>query len=218
MTFEQLTAEICEALNLTSDEAKSRVGRRLNSRYRRVTTTIGLETSRRAQVSKAATIGNSQLTFEGIEKIIAVIRKDSGRDVPIVQVLYDELLKMSIVTEPPSHFAVYRMGTNTVTIAMNCVPTTTFTLYADGHESIATLSGGQTPAFPESFHDILIFGVLADEYRKMEKIGLQKEAESDYERRLSDLRMWIAKSGYLDIIQGKNSSRLYPWLSSYRNW
>jgi hypothetical protein len=34
------------------------------------------------------------------------------------------------------------------------------------------VSGSQEPAFPESFRDILIEGVLADEYRKLEKATL----------------------------------------------
>lgn len=212
MIFDELVSEVCERLNLTSDEAKSRVSRELNMRYRRVTSSIGLETSRRTQVSKAATIGSSSLTFTGIEKIIAVIDKSSGTDIILSQVTPDEIHILPVKEQPPRNFAVNRMHSTSVEITLDCVPTTTFTLYADGHVSLSTLSGGQAPDFPESFHDILIYGAMADEYRKMEKENYAKDSEIDYERRLSDLRMWIAKSAYLDIYQGKyNNSRL-RWL------
>jgi hypothetical protein len=48
------------------------------------------------------------------------------------------------------------------------IPQAAFTLQADGYERADTLTGSQEPAFRESFHDILIEGVLADEYRKLE--------------------------------------------------
>lgn len=286
-----MVAEVCEQLNLTSDDAKSRVGRQINRRYRRVTSSIGLQTSRFTQVSKTATIGNQSITFTGIEKIIAVIDKTSGIDIPISQVTVDELHITPLRSEPPRHFAVTNTHATTVTIKLDCIPSNygaqlativsggtgytindiltltggtfteagkfkvittssgvitgvipvspgtytvdasnpvsttggtgsgaTFTitfggllLYADGHVTVATLNGSNTPDFPESFHDVLVFGAMADEYRKMEKLQFAQTAEADFERRLSDLRMWIAKSAYLDIYQGRYSGKTFRW-------
>ena len=205
MIFEELVNEACERLGLASDEAKSRVGRELQNRYRRVTSGIGLETSRRAEVSKAATTGSRTITFTGVEKILAVFEKlsSSNRDTMLTQITVDQMHITSIRSEPPRNFAITGMHSNSVDVYLDCIPATTFTLYADGETSVTTLSGGQAPDFPESFHEILIFGAMADEYRRMEKLQFSRDCENDYEKRLSDLRMWIAKSAYLDIHQGR---------------
>lgn len=206
-----------ERLNLTSAEATARVGRNLNNRYKRLTSSIGMDTSRFTQVSKAATIGNQSLTFTGIEKVNTVIDKSSGKDLILEQLTQDEMHQISVRSEPPRHFSVTNMHYNTVTIYMDCVPTTTFTLYADGIVTLSTLSGTDVPDFPESFHEILVFGTMADEYRKMEKPQLAQAAELDYEKRLSDLRMFIAKTAWLDIYQGKDINR-YPWMRNGIPW
>lgn len=216
MIFDEIVAEVCERLNLTSDEARSRVGREVNARYRRLTSSIGLVTSRRTQVSKTATIGSQSITFGGIEKITAVIDKSSGSDITLTEITMSEFHDLSIRDQPPRNFVVNRTNQNSVEILMDCVPTTGFTLYADGHINLATLAGSQAPSFPESFHDILIFGVLADEYRKMEKLDFARDSELVYEARLSDLRMFLAKSAYLDIYPGKKFSRT-NWMGNVWN-
>lgn len=209
MIFDEIVAEVCELLNLTSDEAKSRVSRRINTRYRRVTSSIGMETSRRQTVPQIVTIGNRSVTFTSVEKLLGVIRKEGTKDMPLDQVTKDDMYLLPIKNDPPHNFAVTAMTTDTVTVYLDAIPATAYTLYGDALVSLTTLNGQQTPAFPESFHDILVFGVMADEYRKMEKPQLARDAEMDYEKRLSDLRMFIAKSAYLDAYQGKNA--VYRW-------
>lgn len=213
MTFEEIVSEVCERLNLTSDEAKSRVGREVNSRYKRLTASIGLETSRPTQVSQQATLGDRDLVFSGVEKIYNVVDKsDPNQDIVLTQITNDEMHITPIRTQPPRHYSVKAMGKNSVTVTLDCVPAAPlFTLYADGLANLSTLSGSEAPAFPESYHDILVFGAMADEYRKMEKEQLYMTAEKDYETRLSDLRMFIAKSAYLDIFQGRYSGRVFRW-------
>jgi len=203
--------EVAERLNLTSDEARSRIGRAVNNRYRRLTSSIGLDTTRRTQVSTAASIGIQTITFTGIEKVLAVIDKSSGKDIPLTQITPDEMHVQSLSNQPPRHFSINRVYATSVDILVDCIPATTFTLYADGLITVATLAGNQVPAFPESFHDILIFGAMADEYRKMEKMQLYQICESDYEKRLSDLRMLIAKSAYQDQYQGKSVTNKRWW-------
>lgn len=211
MTFDEIVAEVCEKMNLTSDEAKSRVARNVNTRYRRATSSIGMQPTRFVQVSATAIIGNRVLTFAGIEKIIAVIDKSSGVDIPVMQITTDEMHITPIKTDPPRKFAVQRMHNGGVDIIVNTIPASNFVLYADGHVVTGTITGTQSPDLPESFHDILVFGAMADEYRKMEKVQLAHDSEEDYERRLSDLRMWIAKSAYLDIYQGRYTGNNFRW-------
>lgn len=211
MIFDEIVSTVCNTLNLSSDDAKARVSAEVNARYRRVTSGIGMATSRQTQVLKAATIGNPDLVFSGITKITAVIDKSSGKDDPLTEITYDEWHTEPARQQPPTKYAVYLMGTSTVTVKLNCIPTTTFTLYADGIVNLSTLSGSQSPAFDEDFHDILVFGAMSDEYRRLEKVQLQKDAETDFEHRVSDLKMFIAKSGYLDIYQGKASEKANWW-------
>lgn len=206
MTCDELILEVCEHLNLTSDEAKSRVARRLNSRYRRVTSSIGLESSRRTTVSKAATIGNQTITFTGVEKLITIYTTSGNVHTILEEITPDEMLNEPLINGNPTKFTVVRMYPTSVDIKVNCIPATTFTLYADADVTLTTISGSSQPQFPESFHDILVFGVMADEYRKMEKAQLAMSAEQDYERRLSDLRMWIAKTAWKDIYSSKNTT------------
>lgn len=212
MIFDELVLDVAERLNLTSDEAKSRIGRALNARYRRLTSSIGMETTRRTQVSAVASIGVQTIIFTGIEKVLAVIDKSSGQDVPLTQITPDEMHVIALLgTDPPRNFSVNRTGATSVDILVDCIPTSAFTLYADGYITLNTLAGNQVPAFPESFHDILVYGAMADEYRKMEKMQLYQMCEQDYEKRLSDLRMLIAKSGYLTQFQGKTSNNRQWW-------
>jgi hypothetical protein len=55
----------------------------------------------------------------------------------------------------------------------------------------------------------------------MEKYQLAADRENKFQQRLSDMRMFIAKSGYLDIAQGKDkpSQTWYrPWYSRITTW
>lgn len=211
MTLNEMVSYIADQVNLTNPEAKARISRTVNVRYKRVTSSIGLIPTRREEASKAATIGNRYLTFTGIEKLDVVFRKVGTTNKLLDELTDDEMLKESLVDEPVTKFSIFSLAPNSVTIWMNCTPVTAFTLYAHGLADASTLSGNDTPAFPESFHDILIHGALADEYRRKENKELSKDSELEYERRLSDLRMFIAKSAYLEIYNNKNGKSAGWW-------
>jgi len=98
------------------------------------------------------------------------------------------------------------MGASSTTIYLDCIPTSVFILSADVYERTTTLSGTDEPLFDENYHDILVHWGKVPELLKMEKADLSEKAEADGEKRLSELRMFIAKSSYLDIYQGKQSS------------
>jgi len=205
MNFSEIVSETMDRLNLTSTTATTRVGKMVNDRLKRLTSSIGLETSRRLSTSTLVTVGSNTLTFPGVEKILAVFERlsSTSKDTMLNQLTADEMHVWPVSSQPPRNYAITNMHTNSVSIMIDCIPTTAFTLYADGQVSLITLSGTMSPDFSESYHDILVFGAMADEYRKMEKLALMQDAEANYERRLSDLRMWIAKNGYLDLYPGK---------------
>jgi hypothetical protein len=57
---------------------------------------------------------------------------------------------------------------------------------------------GDEPTFPADFHDILVEGARYEELRKMDKMmPLAQEAYGRFEKRMSDLRYFLAKSAYL---------------------
>lgn len=210
MTFTEIRTEIIERLNLTSSDALTRVGRAINRKYRLVTSSIGLELSRRITVSAALTPGVSTLTFTGVEKVINVFNRTVTPYRRLSEVTTEELRDKQpfVASDSPTMYSVDSHTSDSVTILINVIPQTAFTLYADVHTAVSDLSGSQEPAFPESFHDILIEGVLMDELRKMEKSSLAQFAQAEYEKILSDLRMWIAKNNFKDNYQGKTSASL----------
>lgn len=213
MTFTDIQTDLMDRLNLTSPDAQTRVGRAINRKYKEVTSSIGLEVARRTEVQADATLGVRELTFSSIEKVIAIIDKSSGSNRVLKEVTKQELNNKAAHTELPREYAIERMGASSVTIYLDCIPQTAFTLYAEGHETASTLSGVMEPAFPESYHDILIEGVLADEYRKMNNTEMMRTSLAIFEKRLSDLRMWIAKSSYLDIVQNGRNIKQMPGVS-----
>lgn len=206
-----MALHVADLVNLSSPEAIARIRRNINVRYKRVTSAIGLVTSRREELTQAVTIGNRMVTFTGIEKLDAVFRKVGTKNYPLKELTNDEMLTVNPRDEPPTSYSVFTTGPRSVTIWLDCTPATGFTLYAHGLADVSSLSNNDIPAFPESFHDTLIHGAMADEYRKMEKPGEFKQAEMQFEQRLSDLKMFIAKSAYTDIYPGKYRGRDGWW-------
>lgn len=207
-SFNELLLDVSSRLNLTSDEARARVFREINMRHRRATSSVGLAPTRRGTRSVNATIDNRNVIF-GLEKIEAVMYPrnpgavDNQPDV-LDEITRDEMITEPIKGEPPTKYAIDTTGPISTTIIINAIPQTTFELQAIGLTTAETLAGvADSPDFPESYHDILVWGALADEYRKMDKHGPAREMEFEYKRRLSELRMFIAKSAYLEIYQNK---------------
>lgn len=195
-----------DALNLSSPDAKIRIARGINMRYKRVTSAIGLIPTRREEVNAIVSAGSRYVEFTGIEKVDIVFYMTGGKKRILSQLTNDEMQATNVRTAwPPRYYSEKSIGPQSVTLQIDCTPEEDTTLFAMGLADATTLSNIDEPRFPESFHDILIHGVLADEYRKMEKLQYARDAEQDFERRLSDLKMFIAKSAYLTIYPGKHA-------------
>jgi len=151
-------------------------------------------TTRAVAVSAAKVLGVATVTFSGVQKITRVYDDTSGTRRYLTEKHWDELREKNPGTNNPTEWATQSADDDTVTILLNVLAQDTDVLKADGFLTTTDLSGSQVPAFPEDFHDILIEGVLADEYRKRERLDLAKISKAEYEARLSDLRMWFAKS------------------------
>lgn len=216
MTFDQIATEVMDRLNYSSSTALTRVGRAINRKYRLVTSSIGLQLSRRVRVQQAMSIGISTVTFTNTEKVIGLINQNVTPYRNLKELSIEELRNSQPYTasDGPSSYAVVAQASDSITVEVNCIPQTAFILFADVHQSVIDLVGTAEPAFPKSFHDILIEGVIADELRKMEKSALAQYAQHEFDRILSDLRMWIAKANYVDIYQGKNQDTRFAVGSS----
>ena len=204
-TFADIVSDVQKRMNLDSNESRERIGRSVNRRYKRVTSGIGLDLTRRTTVSALTVVGSNVVVFSGIEKIINVVDRLQPRYRVLDEVSVEYI--RSTQQTPNSIFAtVYAitgMGSGSVTVELDCLPATPFTLYSDGLVTAPVLTGSQVPAFAESFHDVLFHGALEDEYRKLEKIKLAQDEKAEFEQRFSDLRMFIAKSSYAAIVQGR---------------
>jgi hypothetical protein len=208
MTFDEIVAQVQAQTNLTSAESTTRVGKNINARYRRITSAIGINLSRRTTVQADVTIGVSTLTFLACEKIINVVDRSATPYRVLTECTVEQLRQEQPASNATARkYAIIGVDAHAVTVLLDCVPQTAFTLYADAYGRATTLSGSLEPAFEEDFHDILYYGALAEEYRKMQQPANAREAENNYEARLSDLRMFRTKSSYLDIMQGGNTRR-----------
>jgi hypothetical protein len=211
MTVNEMVEYIAEDLGTPGADTKMRIAHALNLRYKQVTSAIGMSPTRREELNATAVIGDRFMTFTGAEKLDVVFRKIGTKNIVITEVTDDEMLKLPVRTEPPTNFSIFSTAPANVTIQLDCTPTTQFILYAHVLGDATTLTGNDQPAFPESYHDLLIHGVKADEYRRREKMQLAKEAELAFQQRLSDLRMFLAKSAYLDIYRGKHATSEAWW-------
>lgn len=219
MTFDQVVDEVMERLNLTSLDARERVGRRVNTRYRKVVSSVGMQTSQRISTSVLCHgLTDTDLpvvVVPFIEKIYRITMSISGGVRVLKEKSFDEIDNVATVTGGyPTAWAVKTLGPSEVTIKLDAYPAVDFTLIVEGYDKVIDMEGSQEPFFPEDFHDILVEGAMSDELRKMEKPALAQIAENSYLQRLSDLRFFIAKSGYTDIAQGKNR----PGQTWYRPW
>lgn len=229
MTFTTIVATVQDRLNLTSSASATRIGEFVNERYRHLTASIGLITSRRETgtlvVNPTLVLvypDLPEITILLMEKILKITLLSDGGVKVLPEKTFDDISNMNTNTALPQCWAVKLVEAHQVTIILDAVPLTTpFTLGIEGYAQADVLSGSVEPAFPESFHDILIHGAMADELKKMEKPQLAQLAENKFETRLSDLRMFIAKSAYVDIVQGINkpSSIWYrPWYTRSGGW
>ena len=210
-TFTDLQNEVADRLNLTSAQALARIGRSINERYRWMASSCGLQTMVRATSVAPTVIGTAQLTFSlsstggGVEKIFSVFDATTSPPRMLNEVTFDQLRQTTSTGDPASNYAIALMGANTVTIQLNTVPASVYSLTADCESNMATLSGTMSPAFSEDYYNILTYFAMSVELDKMEKYDLASKQFTLSESRLSEYRLFIAKSAYLDIAQGVRS-------------
>ncbi len=210
MTFNEFKTEIKDRLGLRTTDADTRIGRAINRHYKRITTELGIApVTRRLSVSTTATISSQYVTVSGVEKVERVNLVSGGTETPLAEVIYDEIAKVAPTTSDPTKYAIYDVTDNDVVIVLDCTAQSAHSLRVDAFAVVATLSGTDVPAFPESFHDILVEFVLDDELRKKggsDNLAEADRHQADAQRLMSKLRLWNAQSVRLSRRQGMAES------------
>lgn len=206
MTFDEIVDDVAEQLNLTSAEAITRIGKRVNRRYRRVTGDCGILTSGQfeLEVSETVTPGDRLVTFEDVEKLATVYTEDTPPR-HLDEVSFVEMRQKTLrVGDHPNFYAVVNHTSTSITIMLDSEPETPYDLLADGIVSAAVLSGDDEPAFPASFHDILWEGALADELRKAQNFKDAETHENLFKERLAHLKLHLRSSASMVAQQNKH--------------
>jgi hypothetical protein len=214
VTFTELVHHIADRFNLKSDEQLARVGTEINLRHREILSSIGVSQVTEWTTAAATTsIGNRYLTFGptpvAVVKILAIYDLVPGTFPPptLDEVSTDELLAMTVQSDPPTAYAITNMGERTVTVRLNTVPASAYELTANVEGNTTQLSGALSPAFSEDYHDILINMVMADELEKAEKYDKATAKLKQAAARLGDLRLFLAKSAHNSMRQGSRAGR-----------
>jgi len=204
MTFTEIVDTVMERADLSSAQARARVGKNVNQYYKRVTSMLGVNTSTRQsfEVSTTATIGSAEVTFASCEKITRVYYLSGSDKVFLDEVTVDEIQEENLESsDTPTRWAVKAYGGTSVTVLLDAEAATGYTIYADGYATVSTLVGESVPVIPESFHGVLVEGPLTEEYMIKREPDLTRAAEAAYERHLSRLRLWMATSAYRRVQQ-----------------
>lgn len=201
-TFTELVARVSNKLRRTSATDLARIGLSINDRYREVMTGVGLSVATRTTASANTVVGTRSITFT-CEKVFRLYDPAYTPQRYLDEYTFDEIKGGPVVTDPPTRYAVQTMGASTVTLYLNSTPATIYALGVDCEVVQTDISGSTIPAFSTGFHDILYRGGLADELDVMEKPERAAVEEARFEKRLAELRYFIAKSGYVKMYAAK---------------
>lgn len=209
MTFGEIVQLVLDDLLLTSDAARDRVKRHINQRYRELAAKPWLQISRRGETVQPCPLNSRYMTWPNCTKIYSVFDPlQSG--LPLNELSFDEMRNLVATSGPPQNYAIARQNANTVTIFLDCVLTTAYSLSADVEKRTVLLeTDTDTPKFDEDFHMALYYGAKNLELLKMEKGDLAEEALGAWNQSISDLKYKIASTAYLNYQQGKDSTN-YP--------
>lgn len=207
MTFSEIQTEILDRCLLTSTEATARVGRAINRYYKRVTTKLGLDTTRFTTISTTTTNGQATVTFAEIEKIDRILDTTDSSNIRLLQeVSIHEIRSNQPRTGEPLKWALQSTDADSITVRLDTLPQVSYTLQADGKKTFTTLAGTNEPLIPESYHDILTFYCIAEELLKKGKVQEAQEYERRADALVTELQFELADSATHTVRQGGGAS------------
>lgn len=213
MTFKNIQDDIMGRLGLTTPEARTRIKIMINERYRKLQTSIGMSRVRFGTITFPTVAGTSTYPTTGVIKPWTV-------QIPAQNWTLDEKSFDTIRTMDPDlsqsgrpyAYAVQKFAATSATLYLYPKPDAIYTIQVDGILTGSDLvADGDIPAFPEDFHDLLVFAASADELTKMEKPGLAQAQEIRADNRTRELRYFIEKSAYLGLMQREGADWWWPW-------
>jgi hypothetical protein len=213
VTFKQVQDRVLARHNLTSDDARTRVKAFINERTRRIQTSTNLKRTRRDTVTKQTVSGSTILIASGVVHVLGVnIDNKMLGERTITQIRnYDPDRSLQA---DPDVYAIYSVQSSSLVLRFYPIPWRALDVRIDCMVAGTDMSGdSEVPGFPEDFHDALLFGASADEYDHQEKTKESLVQEGKFEKRLSDLRYWMATSALL--ARGQNSDE---GPASYQMW
>jgi hypothetical protein len=188
-------------LGLTAESQRLRIRDEINDRLRQVTSTLNLGRTRRASKTFTTVSGTATVVASGISTL-ETLYDPTTRKRPLEEVSMPWIRARdaaSSVTGAPEVYAVQTHTNDVLTLRLYPKPDAVYSLLADVFATGTELDSPEDePAFPSDFHDLLVDGVLADEYNRVEKARPMAQAhEAKFEKRLSELRLHVARSAWL---------------------
>ncbi len=212
MTFDQIVEQVKKRMNLTSSDATTRIEEEVNDMFKQLMTECGVDTIARTTATASTAIDDRYMTFTNVLKLLSVYNTNYDPYIVLSQMSFQELRNQIPGTDPAQEYAISLTGATTCQIFLSSIPSSVYELTADVIATVDTMSGDDEPAFPENFHIALVYGVMAEEYDKMEKPDMATKFQGKYETQRGKLMYWLAKSAYKDIVQGKDNFT-NPWWS-----
>lgn len=209
MTFVNLQDRVMARLNLTTTAARTRIKDILNERLRRVATSTNVGRTRYGAISTATVAATPTVTTTGGGGQPGIIKVRTV-SIPLENRVLDERTVDQMKTYDPDlsqtgiprFYAIQKINATTLLIRLWPTPDAVYTLTIEGILAGTDMSAdADVPGMPEDFHDMLVYGALADEYPHLEKTDLALFNEQKFEKRLSDLKYFIAKSAYLRRVE-----------------
>jgi hypothetical protein len=201
-TFLQLQDRVLARTTQSSTEARTRVKGYINRRLRRIATSNNCGRVRQGTVSINTVAGTATITTTGLVKVHTVRIPTQNR------VLDERTLDQMRLLDPddsrdgvPQFFAVQGYNAATCTVRLLPIPDAVYAVSIDGILSGTELSAdGDIPGLPEDFHDLLESGAIADEFKHLRQLEDAMVEEQVWKDRLSELKMWLAKSKWLSNV------------------
>jgi hypothetical protein len=192
--------------NLTTTAARDRIKAYVNERLRRVATSTNVGRVRFGSVSINTVANVNTITSTGLVKIVtaSIPAENQILDERTTDQLrnYDTDVSQNGV---PRFFAVKAVNATTLTVQLYPEPDAIYAVVLEGILTGTDLSAdADVPGLPEDFHDVLIFGALADELPHLQRTDEAAYYEDKFEKRLSDLKYYLAKSAYLRRVETGN--------------
>ncbi|HMJ86914.1 MAG TPA: hypothetical protein VK504_27235 [Vicinamibacterales bacterium] len=222
MTFLELQDRIMDRLNLSTDEARARIKNFINERVRNIQTSCNMARVRRGTITITTTNGVETLPalvddddpdLVIIKPLTAKIPLSPGGFPPLSEITLDAIRRSPEASPARPHtYAVTGFGASGCALRLYPTPDDAYEILIDGLLlGVDLVDDDDVPAMPEDFHDAILFGALADEYDHFDKAPLAAKQEKKFEKRVGELRYFIAKSTYLERVQGRRMETVWWW-------